>query len=86
MSGNVIFVARNFTKVYELFCIVFIDFMALLKCHRSLCKFSCLIKVGCLSCFNNIVLTIVHTVMSFENIFVHRFLMTRINLRSSSLI
>ena len=61
MSGNVIFVARNFTKVYglrlsHLICIVFIDFMAFLKCYRSLCKFSYLIKVGCPSCFNNIVL------------------------------
>ena len=60
MSGNVIFVARNFYESVwtptEPFCIVFIDFMALLKCYRSLCKFSCLIKVGCLSCFNNIVL------------------------------
>ena len=56
MFGNVIFVARNVWTPTEPFCIVFIDFVALLKSYRSLCKFSCLFKVGCLSCFNNIVL------------------------------
>ena len=48
MSGNVIFDARNFAKSVwtptKLFYIVFIDFMALLKYNRSLCKFCCSIR------------------------------------------
>ena len=48
MSGNLMFSARNFTKSVwtpnKLFYIVCIDFMALLKYNRSLCKLSCSIR------------------------------------------
>ena len=44
MSGNLRFSARNFTKSVwtsnKLFYIVCIDFIALLKYNRSLCKLS----------------------------------------------
>ena len=59
MSGNVIFIARIFTKCVwtptEPFCIVYIDFMALLKYNRSLCKFL-FDLIRYLSCFNNKIL------------------------------
>ena len=48
ISGNLMFSARNFTKSVwtpnKLFYTVCIDFMALLKYNRSLCKFSCSIR------------------------------------------